>query len=347
MQVIGHLAHFSKYILLIIYLFFSFQNLNAQVFPDKSVHKILKNGIELIINQKYDEAEKVFKRLEQTRKDLPLGKIYLAAVSIAKSYDYEQPFDEKYISEKLESAKKISERLLENDEHNIWNKYYYALTQGYLAYYDALKESWLNAFTTGLSSVSAFEDCLEVDSTFYEAKIAIGSYKFWKSKKTEFINWLPFIDDEKDLGIKFLKDAVEFSGYNSHLAVHSLIWIYIEQKNYDAAAKLAQTLLKEYPESRIFKWGLARANENIDPSKSISLYKEILDSYPVEIKSNKINEVTLKHIIAQLLIKQGTKLEAIKFCDDILSIKNYTDYEKDKLKSRLDRVKQLKNNLSK
>jgi len=346
MQVTEPLVHFNYKIFLTLFLF-ALSALSAQTFPDKSVHKILKNGIDLIITQNYDEAEKVFKRLEQTRKDIPLGKIYLAAVSIAKSYDYEIPFDDKYINGKLEAAKKISERLLEQNENDLWNKYYYALTQGYIAYYDALQESWLNAFSTGLSSVSAFEDCLEIDKKFYEAKIAIGSFKFWKSSKTEFINWLPFIDDEKELGIKYLKEAVKNSGYNSHLAIHSLIWIYIEQKDFEAAIKLAQTALDEYPESRIFKWGLARSYENVDVQKSINLYKEILDSYPQKLKSNCVNEVTLKHIMAQLFARSNKKLEALKLCDEILSIKSFTDFEKDKLQSRLKRVKQLKQDLGK
>lgn len=345
MQVTEHLVHF-KFHILALFLLFAFTLVKAQIFPDQTVHKILKNGIDQIIDQKYDQAEKIFKRLDQTRKDLPLGKIYLAAVSIARSYDYELPFDEKFILEKLESAKKISERLLEKDENNIWYKYYYALTQGYLAYYDALQESWLKAFSNGLESESAFEECLEIDKNFYEAKIAIGSYKFWRSYKTEFLNWLPFIDDEKDLGIKYLKEAAKLSGYNSHLAVHSLIWIYIEQKDFESAVKLAQTALSEHPESRIFKWGLARSYETIDPQKSISLYYEILNSYPSYLKSNKINEITLKHIIAQLFVKINKKTEALKLCNEILSVKDLNDFELGKLETRLDRVKQLKTDLN-
>ena len=83
------------------------------------------------------------------------------------------------------------------------------------------------------------------------------------------------------------------------MAVHSLIWIYIEQEQYQDAIKIAETALKENPTSRVFKWGLARAYEDIKPQRSIQLYNEILSSYPKELKSNKINEVTLQHLIAQ------------------------------------------------
>jgi len=338
-------ALFNKKFLLLFLIIIFFQKNFGQVYPDKSIHKILKSGINLIIDQKYDEAEKLFKQLDQTRKDLPLGKIYLAAVNIAKAYDYEEPYDHKLITNYLESAKKISERLLKNDEKNIWNNYFIALTEGYIAYYAALRENWLQAFSTGLSSVSGFEDCLEINKDFYESLIAIGSYKFWKSKKTEFISWLPFIEDEKELGIKYLQNAVKFSGYNSHLAIHSLTWIYIEQEEFDAAIDVAELALKEHPQSRIFKWGLARALEDIDSPKAISLYNEILKSYPKNLRSNKINEVTLKHIIAQQLIKINRVSEALKICDEILSISNYSKYESDKVSDRIERVKILKKEL--
>ena len=346
-QVTEHLARCNKIIILFVVLLFSVTQSYGQVFPDRSVHKILKTGIKLIVDQKYDEAEKLFDQLDKTRRDLPLGKIYLAATSIAKSYDYEQPFDEKLIESYLQGAKKVSERLINIDKTNIWYNYFLALTQGYSAYFSAIKRDWFSAFSTGLNSISYFEYCLELDQNFYEALIAIGSYKFWRSKKTEFINWLPFVPDEKELGIEYLEKAVKQSGYNSHLAVHSLIWIYIEQEQYQDAIKIAETALKENPTSRVFKWGLARAYEDIKPQRSIQLYNEILSSYPKELKSNKINEVTLQHLIAQQLMKLGKKNEALAICNEILSINGYNSYEIDKLNDRLERVRTLKNELTK
>jgi predicted Zn-dependent protease len=346
MLVIELSAHYKIKILFLFFFIIFLQNSFGQVYPDKSVHKIIKSGINLIIDQKYDDAEKLFDQLDKTRKDIPLGKIYLAAVNIARSYDYGEPYEDGLITKYLDGAKKISERLLRNDPKNIWNNYFVALTEGYIAYYDALRESWLKAFSNGLSSVSGFEDCLAIDENFNESLIAIGSYKFWKSKKTEFINWLPFFDDEKELGIKYLQKAIKYSGYNSHLAIHSLIWIYIEQKDFENAKKVAELALKNYPNSRIFKWGLARAFEEIDPEKSIILYKEILNSYPKNLKSNKINEVTLKHIIAQQLVKINKQNEALKICNEILALTNYTKFELDKISDRLERVKALEQKLT-
>lgn len=321
-------------------------SLSAQSYSDSKVDELLRKGIDKIINQNYDDAKKIFSELDKVRNDIPLGKIYLAATEIAKSYDYELPYNHNLITDYLESAKSVSKKLIEKDEKNIWNKYFLALTEGYIAYYDAIRGSWLQAISTGLNSISLFEDILETDSSFHDAYIAIGTFKYWKSAKTEFLNWLPFIDDEKDLGIKFLTIAVKNSSYNYHLAVNSLIWIYIDRERFGDAIELAEKALIKYPESRIFRWGLARAYEDIDTQKAINEYFKVLNSFPDTLKSNKINEVTLKHIIAQQYYKIGKKSEAKKLCEEILKIRNYSDYEKDKLEKRLKRVQTLFKELS-
>lgn len=338
MQETGHLVHFR-------YLSFAFfilsVSLSAQSYPDSKVDELLRKGIDHIINQDYDNAKKIFSELDKTRSDIPLGKIYLAATEIAKSFDYELPYNHNLITHYLESAKAMSEKLIQKDEKNLWNIYFLALTEGYIAYYDAIRGSWLQAISTGLNSISLFEDILETDSSFYDAYIAIGTFKYWKSAKTEFLNWLPFVDDEKDLGIKYLSIAIKNSSYNYHLALNSLIWIYIDCKRFGEAAEIARKALDLYPDSRVFRWGLARAYEEFDTQKSISEYFKILNSFPDTLESNKINEITLKHIIAQQYYKIGKKTQAKKLCEEILSIKNLSNYEKEKLERRLKRVRNL------
>ncbi len=332
------------------YIFFAFVtftlSISAQSFPDSKVDDLLRKGIDRIINQRYDEAKIIFTELDKIHSDIPLGKIYLAATEIAKGYDYEMPFNDELITEYLESSKAISKRLIEKDRKNIWNKYFLALAEGYISYYDAIQGSWLKAISNGLNSISLFEEILDTDSSFHDAYIAIGTFKYWKSAKTEFLNWLPFIDDEKDLGIKYLSFAINNSSYNYHLAVNSLIWIYIDQKRFGDAINLAMKALNKYPDSRIFRWGLARAYEEIDTEKSIKEYFKILNSYPDTLTSNRINEITLKHIIAQQYYKIGKMAEAKKLFEEIFRIKNLSEYEKEKLEKRLKRVKTLYNELN-
>lgn len=316
----------------------------SQVYPDHTVDSTLKAGINLIILQNYPEAEKTFNGLDKNYPELPLGKIYLAAVQIAKSYDYGEEYNESFIDSLLSLAKDSSHKLLDRDGKSIWNKYFLCLSEGYLAYFKALNEDWFHSLSEGINALRDFEAILEQDRDFFEAYAAIGAFKYWKSRRTEFLDWLPGYIDEKDEGIAFLEKSVKYSTYNTYLAINSLIWIYIDQKKYFKAIDLAESALKKYHGSRFFEWGLARAYEGIDVGKSIKVYYDILYSLPGD--SNHYNEIILKHLIAQQYAGIGEKREAIKLCDDILSIKDLDKNVLNRLENRLNRVEELKRELS-
>ena len=335
----------SKFIVILIFVCSSIIS-RSQVFPVAEVDSLLSNGIENIINQKYDLAKKDFVILDKEFPELPVGKIYIAAVEIAKSYDLAIPFKTEFINKNLDEAKDISERLIDSDDSNIWNYYFLALANGYKAYLYALTGDWLSAFGTGVTSVNLFEHCLKVNTAFYEALIATGTYKYWKSRKMEFLNWLPFVNDEREEGIKLLERAASNSSYNSYLAINSLIWIYIDRDEFSKAIKIAESALVRYPGSRFFKYGLARAYEDVNRQKAIEIYYEILNSFTDSEKLNRYNEVVVKHIIAQQYYHLGKNDIALVLCNQILGIKDFTDYELSKLDDRLDRVNALKREIS-
>jgi hypothetical protein len=319
---------------------------SAQDYPDPVVHNYVKTGIKKIIEQDYTSAVSTFTKLKNEYPANPLGKIYLAATYIARAYDYGEPFDEEKIESLLTDSYIQAKALLDKDSKNIWYNYFVALSEGYSAYFAAIKGNYFSAMSSGLSSVDYFEDCVEQKHDFYEAYIAIGTYRYWKSRKTEFLNWLPFVSDDREEGISLLEHSVKHTSYNSHLAINSLIWIYIDQKKSVKAVNLAEFALKENPGCRIFKWCLGRAYEDVDRRKSILIYNEILQSYPPEGKSNHLNEIILKHKIAQQYDKLGDKTKALNLCNEILGIKNLSDFVKEELGDRLKRVEDMRKDLS-
>ena len=56
---------------------------------------------------------------------------------------------------------------------------------------------------------------------------------------------------------------------------------------------------------------------------------------------NHYNEIVLKHLIAQQYEKVGEKSKALKLCNEIMAIKNLSEFVKNKLGDRLNRVKEL------
>jgi hypothetical protein len=327
-----------------ILLFILRTNSICQVYPDSEVNDYLKKGINAIILQEYSSANNIFTELNNKHHRLPLGKIYLAALQIAKSYDYGIEYNNSLIDSLLYSAKDQSKKLLDSDPNNKWNEYFLGLSEGYLAYFNAMDEDWISSFSEGVNALDDFNNVIKKDADFYDALIAIGTFKYWRSRKTEFLSWLPGYKDERKAGIKMLEEVAEHNSYNKYLAINSLIWINIDEKEYEKAAGLAESALKKYHGSRFFMWGLARAYEEINPEKSIKIYGNIITSLGEDL--NNYNEVTLKHLMAQQYKKIGKKREALILCNEILSLNINEETEYPRLRKRLERVKELKMELS-
>ncbi|MCK5085899.1 MAG: hypothetical protein KAQ90_00190, partial [Melioribacteraceae bacterium] len=265
--------------------------------------------------------------------------------SITEAVDYCEPFDDEFITSNLDKAEEISDGLLNQNDEDVWHNYFSALTNAYLAYYQALNLDYISAFTNGLTSILGFQKCLEIDENFFESYLAIGTYLYWKSEKMEFLNWLPFVVDERKEGIKLIERAIENTTYNKYLAINSLIWIYITEGKDSAAIELAEKTLEHFPNSRYLKWGLARAYKSVDKKYSIKIFLEILDSYRDIPGINRCNEITLKHKIAMIYMEMGNEQKALIYCNEILSIEDLDDFEINIIGSRIERVKQLRQNI--
>lgn len=342
MQEIEHLG-LCKFFFIYIFVFIS---IFPQEYPDQKVHSLMRKGLDFLINEEFDKAEVVFNNLNQAYIELPLGYVGLTAIEILKSYDYGIPYNKKRIESLLDSAEIKSSMLLKKNNKDKWNNYLFALSKGYYAYYRGLTGDYFAAISAGMSSLDHFEKCLKEDPEFTEAFIALGVYKYWKSRKIDFLTWLPFIKDEREIGKEYLKRAIKKNSYSTHLAINSLIWIYNSEGKYKDAIDLAKGALELYPNSRFFKWGMGRALEEFDKNKAINLYKEMLASYSTNNRGSRINEVVLKHKIAQQYTKLGDEKNALILCNEILTINNFSDYEKERLSKRIERVKNLQKELT-
>ena len=335
--------HLVRYSLLLIIIFS--KSFFGQNHPNKIIDSLLTNGIENIVLQDYDQANKCFIQLDQQFNALPIGKIYLAASEIAKSVDYMEDINVAYADSLLELAKEKTELLLNVEPDNLWYNYYEALIFGYKAYYYSISGSLISAFADGVQCLRSFQKCLEIDPSFYEAFTAMGTYNYWKSAQSKSFLWLPFVSDYREEGINYLEQALKSATYNKHLAAYSLVWIYIDYGENQKAVDLSIKSLSEFQDSRFFKWGLARAYKGIDKNKTIDVYFDLLKSIETLENRNLFNDVVIKHKIAMLYEELGNFSKSLKLCNEILAFNIKSDKIKKRLEDRIRRVVELKKRL--
>jgi len=293
------------------------------------------------MEQNYGDAENSFETLARTYPSLPFGKIFLATVLISKSIDFALPPEKEKIEKYLDEAELISEKYKE--KNSIWTNYFFGMVNGYKAYFSSVQGKWFSTFADAINAVNYFQNCLKIDSSFSDALIAIGTYKYWKSVKA---GWLPFFADEKDEGIQYLIKGVEKGSYSYVSGAVSLAWIYIDQKKSSKAIALSEEVLKRFPENRTFKWILARALEDVNLPKAIETYYGLLVSYEADKVPNKVNEIIIKHKMAMDFERQNENQKALALCNEILFKKNLTRYEKQMLEDRLERIITLRKKLT-
>jgi hypothetical protein len=97
-----------------------------------------------------------------------------------------------------------------------------------------------------------FDRAIESDSTFYDAYLGRGAYRYTVATKASFLGWLPFIPD-KSSGWSDLWLAVDSSTVSRDFALSSMVWL-IMDTDLELADSICAKELERYPNSRIFLW---------------------------------------------------------------------------------------------
>ena len=217
----------------------------------------LRRGINYTIVEQFDSARIVFKQMLATDSLDHAARLYLAGVDHAEMMDREDYSRKDRFEADADATIQLAELDLGAGRDSAWAYLTIGNAHAYVASLEAKAGSWWTAMRRGLKAKGAYLDALKIDRNLYDAYLGLGTYHYWKSAKTEFINWLPFVGDRKDDGVSELQLAVDSSLFSSDLARNSLIWIQLERKEPQLALENARELSAKFPQSRLIKWGMA------------------------------------------------------------------------------------------
>ena len=217
----------------------------------------LRRGINYTIVEQFDSARMVFRQMLATDSLDHAARLYLAGVDHAEMMDREDYSHKDRFEADADATIQLAERNLAAARDSAWAYLTIGNAHAYVASLEAKAGSWWTAMRRGLKAKGAYLDALKIDRNLYDAYLGLGTYHYWKSAKTEFINWLPFVGDRKDDGVSELQLAVDSSLFSNDLARNSLIWIQLERKEPQLALENARELSAKFPQSRLIKWGMA------------------------------------------------------------------------------------------
>ncbi len=263
----------------------------------------LRRGINFTMVEQFDSARMVFKQMLATDSLDHAARLYLAGVDHAEMMDREDYSRNDRFEADADATIHLAELDLGAGRDSAWAYLTIGNAHAYVASLEAKAGSWWTAMRRGLKAKGAYLDALKIDPNLYDAYLGLGTYHYWKSAKTEFINWLPFVGDRKDDGVSELQLAVDSSLFSNDLALNSLIWIQLERKEPQLALENARILTGKFPQSRLVKWGMAFSCYAAGHMhEAVNYFGEIITSLEFDSTQNYFNLIECRYHRGKILL---------------------------------------------
>jgi len=282
------------------------------------VQALLQSGLAFAYVEEFDSAAVYFDELIERYPQNPSGYFFKAALLQVKMLDRsDYRAEEEYLS-LMRTAIHRSEDILEH-ENNLWAEFYLGSGYTYRAVHEGLKGNYWETFKYGVKGGRILQNIIKKDSTFYDAYLGLGSYHYWASVTTKALRWLPFFRDERKRGIEEVKLSAEKSLYSKESALYGLIYIYLEEKEYDQAIRLSREMNQQFPESKLFLWPLAEALYlKKEWMNSIACYQQILKLIQNPDPSGYFNTIECRHRMAESYLHLKMYDKCKEECEKIL-----------------------------
>jgi tetratricopeptide (TPR) repeat protein len=239
----------------------------------------------LIFNDQYQAASSLAHEVMASYPDDPSGYLCLAIVLISEMFDREENLYEKEFRELLDNVESKASKI--NDTASASTCARMSLLVGHAKAYRSLWEShfgsFIKAITYGREAKIEYEKGLACDSSLYDLYFGLGLYHYWKSAKVGLLRSVGVFSDEREKGKAELSLAVDSSVISQELAYSALIWIHLDQKEYDSAVAKCRVMLNRYPDGKTFLWPFAKAYlEKKDYQNAAKTFDQLRERLTVE-----------------------------------------------------------------
>jgi tetratricopeptide (TPR) repeat protein len=297
----------------------------GQRLADERLHALVEQGIDLTLQQDYEAADSVFRYVAREFPDHPAGYLYQAAVAQTRAMDYELQIDAATFDSLIKLGKQKAQGLIEGEPSSPWGHFFLGTAYGYDSYARVYRGDWFGGALQGFASVSEFKKAIACDSAMDDARAGIGTFYYWRSRRTAYFNWLPFLGDDRKEAYALIEQTIGQGTYNRFTAISMLVTICIDAGKYDTAAYYANLGLERYPENRMFLWGKATALQKAEKfGEAAEAYGRLLNSILSEKENNHYNEIVCRLNLVKVQLATGDSASVESQLRSILAYENRT-----------------------
>jgi len=288
----------------------------------------IKKGIELSYNFNFDESERVFQKYIKENPEEPEGYLYLAQ-NYMWSYlgsKEEKEYDDfsKLIEQSIEKLKvKLNS---EKDKYEIK----YLLGKAYMFKAMALmnKGDNLQAFLSTKSSVDYFNEVLDENRNFYDARLGIGVFQYALDFIPPVFKWavsMTGLTADKEKGLKNIQLAFKKGTDSKIEGAFHLGKIYADYlADYDSSAMLLNNIISKYPNNTLFLYQCAITQML---NRNLSAAERLLNKV-ISLNNPKFKQTTAfaHFLMGDIYFRKNNFTKAIRNYEKFLETTKITDY---------------------
>ncbi len=248
---------------------------------DVALEDALRNGEDLILDRKYDEALALFEGVNVTHPDSavgPIGKILVYQSQMLENGDFSK--DAEFEKEAKIAGARLEKALAKKGEE-AWDHVLSAGYYGVRGLHAMRQKKYLKAVDDGWTALNAIKWLEKNEPELADADVGVGAYDYWRSVITKSVSWIPFFPDKRKSGIVSMEKGMVDAQLTRPIAQLVLIFVYIDERRYDDAITLAEDLATRYPANTLVRVQLGRAySRKHRYSDAIAMYEEVLRLQP-------------------------------------------------------------------
>ncbi len=207
------------------------------------------------MDRRYREAREVFDRMEQKDPDSLLPSMGRLLSLMVQSLEKEAPKDllEKEFAAEFPKNQALLRKVERRGELNAWDHFLLGGSLGVRGLYELEHRRYFAAFMHGLKALSHINVVAKLDPEIHDVAFARGMYKYYRSVKTRYLWFLPFVGDQREEGLAEIRQALDAGHYAVPAAKIALVMLSEREKKDAEGIRLGREYLREYPNCKLIR----------------------------------------------------------------------------------------------
>ncbi|MCI4670659.1 MAG: tetratricopeptide repeat protein [Bacteroidia bacterium] len=237
----------------------------AQVFADQHFRQKAEEAMDLVYEQRHEEAEKLLNHLKEGYSEHPAPYFLLATNRWWQSYTSTTPHYHSYMREHLDKALELNEKLAKNEELELEYIFFQYMCYAFRTRLHTLRREWLKATNDGLKALPYVKKCIKLAEESPEFYFSAGIYHYYAEAYPEEHPYLKpiialFPDGSATAGLEEMEKSARIKNFTQVESIFYLTDVYIFwEKDYDKAVENIYRLHSTYPSNTWFFAEYARA----------------------------------------------------------------------------------------